>query len=324
MFSVIIPLYNKEQYIERCLDSVLAQSFQCCEIIVVDDGSTDQSLTLVRTYDDSRIKIITQNNQGAGAARNTGILNASRPWVAFLDADDSWTTDHLEELSLLVKSFENVGIVATKSIEINTDLLPDIKVENKQWKRQCVDYFKCAAKISGLIHSSAVAVRRTVFDKVGLFNNFEQGEDTELWSRICLSYPFAASDKPTSIYFRGTGGIMETLWVEKSKEFRLLNSVKEIGPAVSFLVNQLEAGNISKAVSESVIIFINSKITTSLKVDFYNGRIDGLSRIGKFYIKPLSINSHMWKKIADQPRWLLLFLYKTRCIIREIYRSLRK
>jgi len=95
--SVIIPLYNKAPYIRRCLDSVLAQTVSDFEVIVVDDGSTDRSRSLVAAYLDPRIRLICQENAGPGAARNRGIAEARYPLLAFLDADDEWLPTFLEE-----------------------------------------------------------------------------------------------------------------------------------------------------------------------------------------------------------------------------------
>jgi hypothetical protein len=93
--SVIVPLYNKARWVIRALDSIASQSFTDFEAIVVDDGSTDGSTALARTYADARFRVLTQANAGPGAARNTGLREASGEYVAFLDADDEWLPDYL-------------------------------------------------------------------------------------------------------------------------------------------------------------------------------------------------------------------------------------
>ena len=89
-YSVVIPMYNKAEYIRYTLKSVLAQSFHDFEVIVVDDGSTDNSLKIARQTDSDKIRIIAQENQGTAVARNTGIEHASGEYIAFLDVDDEW------------------------------------------------------------------------------------------------------------------------------------------------------------------------------------------------------------------------------------------
>lgn len=94
-FSVIIPLYNKEQYIAHTLQSVLSQDFNDFEVVVIDDGSTDKSLEVVNTFHDDRLHVICQDNAGPSAARNRGVQACSGDWVAFLDADDELLTGAL-------------------------------------------------------------------------------------------------------------------------------------------------------------------------------------------------------------------------------------
>lgn len=94
--SVIIPLYNKQRYIQRALDSVFAQTYKDYEVLVVDDGSTDNGADIVQRCNDSGVRLIRQANAGPGAARNRGIRESSGPCIAFLDADDEWLPAFLE------------------------------------------------------------------------------------------------------------------------------------------------------------------------------------------------------------------------------------
>ena len=96
--SVVIPLYNKQNCIRETLRSVLNQSYTDFEVLVVDDGSTDGSLEVVREFSDKRLRIIEKPNSGVSATRNAGIAAAANEWIAFLDADDIWTSFHLETL----------------------------------------------------------------------------------------------------------------------------------------------------------------------------------------------------------------------------------
>src|SRR5258707_304610 len=95
--SVIVPLYNKARYVRRCLDSILGQSFGDFEVIVIDDGSTDEGPQIVEAYTDPRIRLLAQSNAGPGAARNRGSREACGDLIAPLDADDAWDPAYLEE-----------------------------------------------------------------------------------------------------------------------------------------------------------------------------------------------------------------------------------
>jgi glycosyltransferase involved in cell wall biosynthesis len=105
--SVVIPLYNKAPYIQRAIDSVLAQTYADFELIIVDDGSTDGSGDIVRQYADPRIRLIVQENAGPGAARNRGLREANAEYIAFLDADDEWLPMYLEEQLRLFQQYGN-------------------------------------------------------------------------------------------------------------------------------------------------------------------------------------------------------------------------
>lgn len=113
-FSIIIPLYNKEDYVLNTLNSIFQQTFSNYEIIVVNDASTDNSLQLVKELNDKRIRIIeNKENLGLSATRNTGISHAKNNYIAFLDADDCWHTTFLERIASLIEEFPDEGVFAT-------------------------------------------------------------------------------------------------------------------------------------------------------------------------------------------------------------------
>lgn len=111
--SVVIPLYNKEQYIERTIISILSQTFQDFEIIIVDDGSTDGSVERAETWADDRIKVLKMEHKGASAARNKGILAATAELITFIDADDEWKPGFLEKIIYLKDKYPECGAYAT-------------------------------------------------------------------------------------------------------------------------------------------------------------------------------------------------------------------
>lgn len=105
MFSVVIPLYNKKHTIRECIASVLSQSYQDFELLVIDDGSTDNSFQVVSEYSDNRIRIVQQSNGGVSSARNLGLKLAKSKYVALLDADDLWMPDYLEKMNSFIESY---------------------------------------------------------------------------------------------------------------------------------------------------------------------------------------------------------------------------
>ena len=110
MFSVVIPLYNKQDCIRNTVQSVLNQTFPDFEINIVDDGSTDRSLEIARQFDDPRIRVFSKPNGGVSSARNYGIRQSRKKYIAFLDADDLWYPDYLSEIARLIDKYPGCGI----------------------------------------------------------------------------------------------------------------------------------------------------------------------------------------------------------------------
>jgi glycosyltransferase involved in cell wall biosynthesis len=203
--SVIIPLYNKEKHIERAINSVLNQTVQNFEIIVVDDGSTDAGADIVRQFDDERIRLIQQNNQGVSAARNKGIKNAQNPLIAFLDADDSWEAEFLETIHKLRKGYPEAGIYATayqtSHERFGLKKIEYFNIPDAPWAGIIPDFFK-SMHGQPPVWTSATVVPRKVFDDVGYFQVGEViGEDVDMWCRVALKYPVAFDTKVCATYY---------------------------------------------------------------------------------------------------------------------------
>jgi len=206
MFSIIIPLYNKEKYIFQTLQSVLNQTFQEFEIIIVDDGSTDSSLLETKKINDTRVRIVTQKNAGVSAARNRGLKEAKYDLIAFLDADDDWLPNHLEEIIKLKNEFAGCKVFATnyKIIDSNkTERFPiNTTVLNIDGERGILnDYFDSATKTAPPLWSSAIAVDKKTFNEIGNFPvGIRLGEDLLVWALLADKYDTAYSKNITAIY----------------------------------------------------------------------------------------------------------------------------
>ena len=199
-FSIIIPLYNKEKFIENTIQSVLGQSFEDFELIVVNDGSTDKSLELVNKLKDKRIKTYSISNAGVSKARNFGIQKATSKLIVFLDADDLWKNNHLQELYKLRKTHPHCGLYAmgyTKKFD-NADPI-HAHYFGLEKHSGVVDDFFLSSIVDCIAWTSALMVPKIVFQKLGGFNDgLKTSEDTEMWIRIALNYPVAFCWKMTA------------------------------------------------------------------------------------------------------------------------------
>ncbi len=219
-FSVIIPLYNKGPYIEKALRSVFAQNYSDYEIIVVDDGSKDDSASIAESVLAESVapyQLIRQENAGVSMARNNGVADSHGDYLCFLDADDWWDPAFLEEMSKLIQEFPDAGIYGTSYTIVNetkhkTRVAP-IGVE-PGFEKGFIYYCQVYAKTLVMpLTSITVAIPRMVFDKMGGFpEGIKLGEDFLLWVKIALKYQVAFLNKPLAYYnqdsnptWRGTG-----------------------------------------------------------------------------------------------------------------------
>ena len=202
-FSVVIAVYNKEAYIAKTLQSVLDQRFSDFEVVVVNDGSTDNSEEVIKSFTDPRIRYFPQTNQGAGAARNAAIARSTAPYIALLDADDYWHPDYLSEIDSLINAHPYQKVFAT-AVEINRSgyiVSPHYSVPNlKEGDIRILDFFK-ASYIHSILTSSSTVIHRTVLEKSGNYNpDIKSGQDTDLWIRIGLHYDLVFLNKALAVY----------------------------------------------------------------------------------------------------------------------------
>lgn len=203
--SVVIPLYNKEAHIARAIDSVLSQSFQDFEIVVIDDGSQDQGADVVSSYSDSRIRVYRQANAGVSAARNRGVELAECDVIAFLDADDAYYPRFLESVLRMRSEYPDSSAYA-----MNYDVIePGGKtksgvsgVKDQYFILVPGNFFRLATAIRGTpVFSSSVAVDKKVFQLVGGFPvGVKLGEDLDTWIRLLFAGPIAFDSSPGAYY----------------------------------------------------------------------------------------------------------------------------
>lgn len=203
MFSVIIPLYNKAPYIAKAIESVLGQTYRDFEVIVIDDGSTDQSLEVAKTFENKSITIISQPNSGVSTARNNGVKLAKHPYICFLDADDWWHPTFLEEMKQLITDFPDAGIYGSGYyiVKNGKERIAPIGVP-QGFERGIIDYCEVYAKTLCMpIWTGAVIVPKNIFDEEGGFKSqLKLGEDFDLWIRIVLKHKAILVNKPLAYY----------------------------------------------------------------------------------------------------------------------------
>lgn len=221
MFSIIIPLYNKARYIGATLASVLEQTYTAWEAIVVDDGSTDGSAEIVEkivkelnansnvggAQGTPLIRLIRQPNGGVSCARNTGIRAAKGDFVAFLDADDRWDANYLEQMHALIQRHPQEGLFCAAR---HGRLIPYQPEET---------VIEDVAAWTIILWTGTIVARRTLFDSVGLFREgINRGEDRDMWLRIGLATPAVLLNRELAHYEEDAEGSL-TATVPLSREF---------------------------------------------------------------------------------------------------------
>lgn len=218
MFSIIIPLYNKKHFIENCLRSVYSQTFHDYEIILVDDGSTDGGLETVRNFVNKTnwnrveneathhlhdIRIITQDNSGVSTARNNGVKAAKNDYIAFLDADDWWKPDYLEEMNNLIEKCPEAGIYGCGYylVKNGKKRIAPVGVDS-DFSDGPINYFRVYGKnLCMPLWTGATVVKRHIFEQEnGFQSGIKLGEDLDLWIRVALKHPVAFLNKPLAVY----------------------------------------------------------------------------------------------------------------------------
>lgn len=210
LVSVVMPAYNVAWCIGRAVDSVLAQDFRACELIVVNDGSTDGTRALLEGYG-AAITVINQENRGMSAARNAGIRRARGTYVAFLDADDWWLAGKLSRQVELMHGRPEIGF-SSSTVRVEDDdgrLLNLWRCPNGSTEILATLFAQNAAIAGGC---SAVMARRDLLDRVGLFDESLRGfEDPDLWMRLAAVSGYACIDETLAVILRREQSVSRNL-----------------------------------------------------------------------------------------------------------------
>ena len=200
--SVIIPTFNYGKYIKRAIESILTQTYQDVEIIVVDDGSTDNTREIIRSKQSDKIRYFYQENKGAPSARNKGIVESKGKYIAFLDADDEWLPTKLEkQVDKFQRSSNKVALIYgwAKIIDEKGNLFMKFQSRTQgEILREILD--------RSFMPSSTVIVKKECFHAVGLFDeNFTSCQDREMWTRIATQYQVEVLPEYLARIYRHSG-----------------------------------------------------------------------------------------------------------------------
>ena len=246
--SVVIPSYNRKEFLKRSIDSAINQTKKPFEIIVVDDGSTDGTETMIKS-DYDFVKFIKQKNKGVSAARNIGIEVSIGEWICFLDSDDEWKKDKLEKQIIAMKSNPGYKFFHCNEIWIKNGIRINQKKKHKKYGGDIFDKCLDMCRIS----PSSVMIDKTVFDEVGNFNeNLVVCEDYELWLRICDKYRVFFIDEPLIIKYGGHQG-------------QLSYSIESIENHRIKALEHLILGNLNRKNKRHAIQMLLSKLNIYLK-----------------------------------------------------------
>lgn len=214
LFSVIVPVYNKADTLQRAIDSVLHQTCDDFELLIVNDGSQDNSEEIVKGCKDARLRYFYQENEGVSSARNHGIEEASGRLITFLDADDEWMGNHLQVLKRVYQASGELDAFYSTQCKILlfnqqctyvTSLIEQSFLATGQWAIY-PDFFMIINRfIRGYtpFNTNSVMISKKVLKRVGNFRqDCKMGEDIDLWYRVMLAYPAVIINEETTIYHR--------------------------------------------------------------------------------------------------------------------------
>lgn len=217
MISVIIPTYNRALLLKKAIESVLSQTYQDFELIVVDDGSNDSTPNLISNFK-TRIKYIRQDNKGPGSARNLGIKNSDGEFIAFVDSDDWLDKEKLDIQLQEMRQNPSHLVSHTEEIWYKNGKLLNQKKKHKKFRGYIFE--KCLPLC--VVSMSTVMIRRELFDKVGFFDETMRCcEDYDFWLRASVKHEFLLIDKPLTLKDGGRPDQLSHIYATGIDKFRI-------------------------------------------------------------------------------------------------------
>jgi glycosyltransferase involved in cell wall biosynthesis len=308
MISIVIPVFNSASTLSKTIGSVKSQSFKDFEAIIVNDGSTDNSLETINQEikDDLRFVIINQTNSGVSAARNCGILKAKYDFVAFLDADDEWENDYLEKINFQISKFPSCigyGTLYKRCLKYGNEKL---KITNTSEKNSCFIISSVADQLikGGLpFFTSSIVVRKKILLGAGMFHEkINCGEDLLMWIKISFQGDIAVFSKMCVNY---------KITINQNGKLRRKNDlINDFCNELSKLNGSLSQVQINQLSSDSHYSrYLNSLVTVN--------RITNIKSILNEFVKMILFNPYKVKRyiliiLFFFPSFLIdkIFLYK--------------
>lgn len=296
-FSVIISVYNKEKYIKPTIESVINQTYRNFELIIVNDGSTDNSLSVINSIKDHRIKVISTLNQGASQSRNKGMQAASNPFIALLDGDDLWEHNYLETIKAAIQDFPEASVFATAiAHKYENKIVPAI-YNFKQGKTNEIRNIFESSLNHTILTSSSIVFKKDILSKTGYFDtSIISGQDTDLWIRIGLHYDVVFINKVLAYYNYVPESLSNTVFSAKKKP--KYDNYVDAEKTDKSLKKYLDRNRFPLA------------ILSKLEKDEYS------FKFYKNHINPKNLRLEQ-RLILDAPRWVIRLLLKVKSLKSE-------
>ena len=276
-FSIVLPTFNRAHLVSKAIDSVIAQNFSAWELIIIDDGSTDSTKTIIQAYTDRRIKYLYQENAERSAARNNGIANSRGAYICFLDSDDYYLPprlDHLykqlEKLKFPITAFYTGLIFEQSGVRIIKEV--DLSSEN---------IFEHI--ILSSIHSQQICIHRSILAEFHYDTQFRIGEDTELWLRIAKKFPFT--------YIKNQPDVVVVQHANRSVNVKRYNFYLENLQLFNYVFQDGHSGN---------------KISSEIKAKVFGNCYYGIAKHYIYNQKRILASFYLAKSILSNPNATLL------------------